>query len=111
MSVFGFILNPENEFEKSIGIPVATEKFFNEYWLPAAEELGLKWIPTFSVGMDVTKEDLAEVIHELYQLKRWAKANLHLRRADQDYMITRIELLEEKLPQAFRRENAVMFIG
>ncbi|EGO62382.1 hypothetical protein [Acetonema longum] len=111
MSVYAYILNAENDFEKSLSTPVAVEKFFNEFWLPAAEELGLKWIPTFSAGMDVTKEDVSEILDELSRLKKWAKKHQQMSQDDRTYMISRIELLEERLPQAFRRENAVMFIG
>ena len=104
-------MRPENEFEKNISIPVANEDFFNKFWLPAAEELGLKWIPAFSAGMDVTKEDVPDILDELNELKKWATASSKLNQDEKKYMITRIEIFEETLPQAFRRENAVMFIG
>lgn len=109
MSVSAFILEPQNEFEKSFNIPVATEVFFNECWMPAVEELGLKWVEIFLTGIDVTKEDLPSVLSELSQIKEWAKN--HLKQDNMEHMIKRIEILEDKLPQAYQRENAVVFIG
>lgn len=111
MSVYAFVLNPETEEEEKLRTPVSTEIFFNKYWLSGAEELGLKWIPTFSAGMDVIKEYVPEIINELRQLKKWAKEQPQLSQDEKEYMITRIELLEERLPLAFQREDAVMFIG
>ncbi|MET3208969.1 UNVERIFIED_CONTAM: hypothetical protein ABIC26_001909 [Paenibacillus sp. PvR008] len=44
MSVSVMILEPQNEFEKSFFLPVASESFINECWQPAIESLGLQWI-------------------------------------------------------------------
>lgn len=109
MSIAAMILNSEDEFEKKFFIPVASEAFFEECWIPAITELNLKWVNVFSVGLDMEKEDLPNVMNELSQIKEWSKANLS---SDQQIkMIERIELLEAELPNAFRREGAVVFIG
>jgi len=109
MSIAAMILNSENEFEKKFYIPVASEAFFEECWIPAIEELNLEWVNVFSVGLDMEKEDLPFVIKELTQIKKWAKTNLPNEK--QDKIIERIELLEAELPITFQREGAVVFIG
>lgn len=47
MSIAAMILNSENEFEEKFYIPVASEAFFEECWIPAIEELNLEWINVF----------------------------------------------------------------
>ncbi|MCR2805147.1 hypothetical protein [Paenibacillus soyae] len=109
MSIAAMILNSENEFEKKFYLPVASEAFFEECWIPAIRELDLKWVNVFSVGLDMEKEDLPFVMKELSQIKEWAQINLSDERIIK--IIERIELLEAELPNAFRREGAVVFIG
>jgi hypothetical protein len=48
---------------------VATEDVFAAYWLPAAAELGLVWMPLFQTGTTVAVEDFAEVLGEFEQLR------------------------------------------
>ena len=76
MSVLAFVLKPINDYEKHLSIPVASEPFFTKYWIPAVKELKLEWVATFSVGIDITKDDLPNVVGELLQIKEWAKTNL-----------------------------------
>ncbi|MBT2288738.1 hypothetical protein J7E73_06230 [Paenibacillus albidus] len=109
MSVLAFILEPTDEFEQEFSIPVASESFFNECWGPAIKALQLKWVEHFSWGIDVRKEDLDKVINELLQIREWSLHNLI--EAKQEHILYRIDLLITKLPAAFRRENAVVFIG
>ncbi|MEM8676926.1 MAG: hypothetical protein AAGF83_24195 [Cyanobacteria bacterium P01_G01_bin.67] len=65
MSVCAFISNPQDDSESSSNIPFASEPFFKQVWLPASQELELKWIPLFSNGIDITKTDLPLVIEEI----------------------------------------------
>ncbi|GIN87394.1 hypothetical protein J6TS2_37800 [Heyndrickxia sporothermodurans] len=109
MTIGVFILNPQNEFEKNFYIPIATESFFNECWLPAIESIGLQWSELFSIGVDIEKENVADIIEELIQIKEWARKNVH--EEHQNKLFERIKILQEKLPQAFRRKDAVVFIG
>lgn len=109
MSICAFLQEPENEYEKNFNVPVATDSFFEECWKPAIEELNLEWVNVFSVGLDMVKEDLPFVMKELSLIKEWAKTNLPNEK--QEKIIERIELLETELPNAFRREGAVVFIG
>lgn len=109
MSIGAIILNSKNEFEEKFYVPVATEAFFQECWEPAIEELELKWVKVFSVGIDLEKEDLPHVMRELSQIKKWARINLNSEQQIQ--IIDRIELLETELPKAFKRKGIVVFIG
>lgn len=109
MSVAAFINNAINEEEETFYLPVSSERFFNSYWLPACEELNLRWIPCFSPGIDIYKEDLPEVIAEINQVKSWALDNLS--GTDLEYMTKRIDLLVTQLPSIFTREGISVFIG
>lgn len=109
MSVLAFILEPTDEFEKEFSIPVASESFFNECWVPAIKALQLKWVEHFSRGIDIKKEDLDEVINELLQIREWSLDNVF--EAKQEHFLYRIDLLITKLPSAYRRDNVVVFIG
>ncbi|MFD2328949.1 hypothetical protein ACFSR7_06775 [Cohnella sp. GCM10020058] len=109
MSVAAFILEPTNEFEKAFSIPVSTEAFFYECWVPAIKAMNLKWVEHFSWGVDIRKEDLEDVITELLQVREWSFHNLL--ETQLTYILYRTDLLITMLPTAFRRENAVVFIG
>ncbi|MDR6777701.1 MULTISPECIES: hypothetical protein [Paenibacillus] len=109
MSVSVMILEPQNEFEKSFFFPVASESFFNECWQPAIESLGLQWIDLFSTGVDVEEEDLPIILSELRQLQNWAERNLE--EDHKNKLVERVITLIEKLPSAFQRKEAVVFIG
>ncbi|MFC0331196.1 hypothetical protein ACFOLF_22515 [Paenibacillus sepulcri] len=109
MSISAFIPEPENEFERFFNVPVATEAFFQECWEPAVKALGLQWVPVFSSGIDITKEDLPAVLDELERLKQWAEQELSGERRGQ--ILVRIERLAAELPKALERDGAVVFIG
>ena len=109
MAVSAIILEPQNEFEQYFSIPIATHDFFVKYWIPAIESINTEWIVGIRYGIDVTKEDSICLIRELSFLKVWAQKNLQ---GDvQEQILSRIDLLETKLPTAFQREDAVVFIG
>jgi hypothetical protein len=109
MSICAIITKPENEHEQQFNVPVATELFFQQYWAPAVNELGLQWVPAFSSGIDLLKEDLPAVLDELNRLKAWACSELSGPLMKQ--MVERIERLDTELPKAFEREGVVVFIG
>ncbi|KQL51461.1 hypothetical protein AN964_21090 [Heyndrickxia shackletonii] len=110
MTIGAFILEPQNDVEKYFYIPVATESFFKEFWIPAIESLGLQWTDLFVVGVEVEEEDVSTIVEELMQIKRWAEINLVDKEA-REKMLERIQGIQEKLPQAFQRKDAVVFIG
>lgn len=47
MAISVMILDPQNDFEKHFFLPVATESFFKECWIPAIQSLGLRWVDLF----------------------------------------------------------------
>ncbi|MDF2659871.1 MAG: hypothetical protein K0Q94_2662 [Paenibacillus sp.] len=109
MSISAFIPEPVNDYERQYNVPVAAEAFFAECWEPAAEALGLRWVPLFSTGIDVMKEDLPAVLDELARLKQWALSEAGEERMAK--LASRIELLESELPKALQRDGAVVYIG
>ncbi|WP_338552114.1 hypothetical protein [Paenibacillus sp. KS-LC4] len=109
MSVSVMILNPQNDFEKHFFLPVATESFFNQYWQPGIVHLELKWVILFSTGVDVEEEYLPNIFAELILLKEWADQNLQ--EEQKNRLFERVDGLMEKLPKAFQRKDAVVFIG
>ncbi|MGM0713279.1 hypothetical protein [Brevibacillus parabrevis] len=109
MAISALILDPQNDYERNFFIPVATESFFKECWLPAIESLGLQWTDLFPTGVDVEEEDVPHIIEELILIKEWAAKNLN--EEQKDKIFERIEGLQNKLPQAFQRKEAVVFIG
>ncbi|MCW3795308.1 hypothetical protein OM416_27250 [Paenibacillus sp. LS1] len=109
MSISAVILEPQNDFEKSFFVPIATESFFKDCWEPAVEVLDLRWIDLFSTGVDIEGEDVPMIIEELLLVKEWAVKNLEDEQRDR--IVERIDGLREKLPLAFQRQDAIVFIG
>ena len=86
-------------------IPVSGEKFYWANWYPASKELGVK---IFLDGGQFTKEQVPDVIRELELLKGWAKANLT--GYDLEYMVGRTERLQQKIPEAFDKDDTILYI-
>ncbi|UKS29624.1 hypothetical protein LOZ80_12085 [Paenibacillus sp. HWE-109] len=107
MSVSVFRMNQEdNSFELGFEIPISSEEFFTKFWQSAIEELKIHGIQN---GVELKKEQLESTLLELIKLRTWAYANL--KNNDLEYMVTRIDLLIEKLPLAFKAENTILWIG
>lgn len=109
MSISAFIIDPEDEFERSFMLPIATEAFYKKYWGPAVEELGLQWTALFQGGTDVEKEDVPAILEEIARLKDWVR--IKITDDAMEHMLHRLELLESELPNAYRRGGAVVYIG
>ncbi|WP_410770427.1 hypothetical protein [Fontibacillus sp. BL9] len=109
MAISALILDPQNDYEKNFFIPVATEEFFRECWLPAIELLGLQWTDLFATGVDVEEEDVPHIIEELILIKVWAAKSLN--EEQKAKIFERIAGLQDKLPLAYQRKDAVVFIG
>jgi len=109
VSISAFIPEPANDFERQFHVPLAAETFFAECWEPAAETLGLKWVPIFSTGIEIMKEDLPEVLEELNRLKQWALSQAGGERMEK--LANRIEILQSELPKMLQRDGAVVYIG
>lgn len=109
MSIAAYIDEPINEKEDNFYIPVSTENFFKLYWKPGCEALNLRWVSLFDVGVDITKDDVSEVISELKQLQIWFEQNLSNEQTK--HLKERIELLISNLPSIFERDDVSLFIG
>lgn len=109
MAVSAIITDPQNEFEETFSIPIATQNFFKKYWIPAIEGTDTEWVQGIRYGIDVTQEEAHILINELDKIKNWVEINLE--GAAKEQMLIRIELLITKLPKAFQRKNAIVFIG
>jgi|SRR5882724_4554667 len=72
MSISLIIYKPKNESQRMISVPVATERFFSDYWKPNALGLGLELVPQFSSGIVVGEEELNDIRRELSILRSWA---------------------------------------
>ncbi|MGE7768189.1 hypothetical protein [Peribacillus sp. NPDC096540] len=99
MAISAMILDPQNDFEKHIFFPVATESFFKEFSIPAIQSLGLQWVDLLSTGVDVEEEGLPSILAELDKLKEWV--HLNLEEEQKTKLFERVEGLKEKHPMHF----------
>lgn len=84
---------------------IASTKFYNEYWEPAIKELGIKYLQENAY---FSKEQLAIVMNELSLLKGWANKNLS--GSNLEYMVGRIDNLENIIPNSFEDEDTILYI-
>ena len=85
---------------------VAFQSIYRKYWKPAAEELGLR---CFLVPTGFGKDKLEQALRELGLMREWTKKNVT--GSDQEYILMRIEGLEKGLPEAFDREDTILYVG
>ncbi|MFW5443932.1 MAG: hypothetical protein ACKE51_06475 [Methylococcaceae bacterium] len=109
MSIIAIVQDAKTEEEKLFNIPISTEKFFKEVWLPLAKDLDLQWIPVFQTGIEILKEDLPNIFSELDKLEELAKRTLNKEQFSQIH--TRLNLIRDNLPDGFIRDGAVIYIG
>ncbi|HEY1196249.1 hypothetical protein [Flavobacterium sp.] len=107
MSVAAFTLNPDNI--ETFYVPIASEIFFNTYWIPALRETQTVLLSDIIYGIDLCKNDLNLIIKDLGVVKDWAIKNLE--KDPLEHMLARINLLELKLPLAFTDVDSIVFIG
>lgn len=109
MSIAAFIMKPEElKNEGGMYVPVSTEEFFYNVWVPIIEKLELKWLAHMSFGLDITNENLQEVLKELGVLSTWVQESEH---AYCTALQERITNLEAMLHKAFAHKNVVVYIG
>ena len=87
-------------------IPIAFQRIYKQYWEPAVEELGLQ---CFLVPTGFGKDKLEQALRELELMREWTKKNVT--GSDQEYILMRIEGLEKGLPEAFDREDTILYVG
>ena len=56
-------------------VPIATESVFVQYWLPAATQLQLRWVPLLRRGIPITRSNIAPILDELGQLRAYFVVN------------------------------------
>lgn len=109
MGIDAYVLKAKDLDRRDLYTPLITLSFFKRCWLPAIEALNLEWLRVFSMGLDLTKEYLPNVIDELHKIQKWGESNLS--EGDYDYMLESITKLENMLKEAFNHEDVVVFIG
>jgi hypothetical protein len=110
MSIGIIVDTPKDDEEKLFFIPVATEKIFEKYWMPAAQEMNLKWIPIFETGIVIEKEDLPSIIKELKQVEEWVLNNVKDSETSKA-LLDRITYIINALPNAFDKNDIKLYIG
>jgi hypothetical protein len=111
MSVDFQIDNPVNDKEQYWLYPIATQAAFNQYWVPAAEELGLTMIQQFiAPQLFVTKDDVPALQAEFEAVAAWARENID-NPDHREYIVERAERSARLLPVFFTRDDLVLVIG
>ncbi|WP_437793350.1 hypothetical protein [Sorangium sp. So ce693] len=89
-------------------VPVAAQATFKEFWVPAAEALGLQWVPLFETGIPVERSDLPGVIRELAALRAlWVSSEPH-----REAILERLDRLIDELNKINSADDDVeIFIG
>jgi hypothetical protein len=71
-------------------VPVSTAATYQQVWLPACAQLGLKWVAHFHDGSltTVPSELIPQIVAELRQLRGWASESPEL-----EFMVERIDTI------------------
>ena len=104
MSVALFKFN-EDKSKVILSVNVATQSFYEKYWVPAISEIGAKYICD---GAKFGKSNLDDVLKELVLLHAWTLENT--KDSDQEYMMARIKNLQETIPRTLEDEGAILYI-
>ena len=85
---------------------VAFQSIYNQYWEPAIAELGIR---CFIAPTCFGKDKLGQALRELGLMREWTNRNVTGK--DRDEILMRIEVLEKRLPEAFDREDTILYVG
>lgn len=85
--------------------PISSERFYLQHWEPAIREMKVK---IFMDGSQFQRCDLDQVLSELERLREWAVRNLT--NNDLKYMCSRIEHLQEIIPNSFLDDHTILYI-
>lgn len=92
-------------------VPVATQATYEELWVPAAEALGLQWIPLFEAGFPLERSDLPDVIRDLEKLRAFCLSSERHR----EMILERLDRLIEELNEIYEingsDDDVEIFIG
>lgn len=108
MSVSAFISNDDNN---NINIPIATEKTFQDYWMPIINQLDLKWMACFQSGIEIGRQDLNFILKDLNEMQNWIEINMS--NSMRGFMLKRIKNLSEELIKIFegKVDDIRVYIG
>jgi len=84
---------------------IATQEFYAKYWEKAIGELGIKYIQD-GAEFDYSKKNI--VLKELELLMVWVEQNLEGK--ELEYMKSRVENLQNVIPDAFDDEKTILYI-
>ena len=87
---------PEDDSKDFPYIPVSGEAAFISVWEVAIAELG---ITRLSNGIQLKREELAEILEDFKRIKGWVLANNELSERDRNYVVEHIDFVLEKLPK------------
>jgi hypothetical protein len=110
MTVAAYVYNAINDKEKNIYVPVSTESFFVDHWLPVVSEFSLELVPLFSNGLDVDISIWPDLKKELEQVIFWCISGKGNKKYS-EHLHERVDLLIQCLNDVFEREDAIVFIG
>jgi hypothetical protein len=92
-------------------VPISTERVFEDYWQPAAQKLGLKWVPLFQTGLPIESEDIPPVLDELGQLKAEFDRTRPGSADVSDYVRERLDRLIAELSELANNGRSEVYIG
>jgi hypothetical protein len=91
-------------------IPVATERFFLDYWLSVIKKLNLTWLSLIQPGLPITEEDLPAVLVELHVLQQQLPAFYAAQSEEFGYMNQRLSMLLAEL-EALQGKQVALYLG
>lgn len=111
MSIALIIVNSADTADKTLYVPVATERLFKEVWLKGAEAIHASWIPLFENGVEFGNIEKDEIIEELEQFREWSMS-AGLEENLRKQIKGRIDHLLEALRSLFAKNEQIrVFIG
>jgi hypothetical protein len=111
MTVAILLSDPQTQADESFYVPVAGQSTFTEFWVPAAESLGLFWMPLFETGVPISWARIPIVRQEFVATRDWFDTNIR-DRGLADFLTGRANLAIAGLDQIMARPDEVeLFIG
>jgi hypothetical protein len=108
MSIAITISNPINDEESKFYIPFSTQLCYKEVWLKGSENLNLELIPLLD-GLDISKEEWANLKCEIQQMMLWVNNNLD--NEYQDEIHERASFVINTIDVVFKRDDAIVNFG
>ena len=84
---------------------VCSQRIYEEYLKPATIELKIHY---FQVNGEIRKSNLCAVMRELELLIGWAEN--HVEGEDLEYIKSKLQFMQELIPEQLQEENDVLYI-